>query len=545
MQNEKKVRPLKVIPDNLNPHDRMDRLGNFDYSNGFQAQLFTRTPNATIYYSLTKEGDAPSGFVKYDPHIGASIPRMPLSTAEPLTITYQLKAYAVCPGMKNSDILERTYTLTRKPCCESQVLPLKNSMGLIVPDAWLIHDYDNDTMILINGSEAALLFDTGFYAEGGDLYGTVRHLIGENKKLYVVHSHNGPDHIQMTWQFIDKHNTEIYINDRDRYVLEEHIRSMLKLPDNDETSHYLDCFIHNAKDGNHICLGSRTFRIIEMPGHTFGHICLLDEKHGDFLVGDCIGSNSILAPGSLWMWNIVPRVPLNDFLSILHIFKNRIRRLNICHVYTGHYNRPFDGKHLFTYLDNLTLCVEKLIDFGLPQTEIGSSFPPHAYVPRAYEGEALTNPWYAGIVTSPEIMYEPEYLDGKEEKNDEMCYLEVRTKPDGDNLLLTQEGSGLGISMNFIYHDIITTPDTLLEKSRTRIEHPVFHVKLPSDQRTVFILPITGSHFSRVYINGKQGDSTYLHEIRLDECIDNAIELKVISEDGSCERHYTVNFSIQ
>ena len=49
-----KVRPLVVIPDPEDLHQRLDRLGDYDYSTGCFVQLWTRTPNATIFYSLAE-----------------------------------------------------------------------------------------------------------------------------------------------------------------------------------------------------------------------------------------------------------------------------------------------------------------------------------------------------------------------------------------------------------------------------------------------------------------------------------------------------------
>ncbi len=43
-----------------------------------------------------------------------------------------------------------------------------------------------------------------------------------------------------------------------------------------------------ARDGEFLRLGPRSFRIVWTPGHTRGHLCLLDESSGVMLVGDHI-----------------------------------------------------------------------------------------------------------------------------------------------------------------------------------------------------------------------------------------------------------------
>lgn len=543
-----KVRALRVLPDPDDKHLRLDRLGDFDYSSGMFLKLWTNTPNATIYYALNEldgetgalpEGKAPI-FQLYESGLGVAIPRVSVPEKEPLVKKYALKAYAVCPGMENSEVLERVFTITHKPYTETVISKQRDAYGIVREDAWNLHDYDNDNMYLYNGSEAALLFDTGFYAPGNDLYGRVRAIIGEEKLLYVVHSHNGPDHIQMTWQFVNKPNTKIYINNRDRYMLDEHVRTMLSLENTPETQEFLDRFIFHVKDGDVFDLGNMRFRTLEMPGHTFGHIAILEEVSGDFLVGDCIGSTTVLSEAALWMWNIVPRVPLNDYLSILLIFRERIKKLNIRNVYTGHNARAIPGADLSVYLHNLKVCTENFIDYGVSRTKIGRTFPPFAYVAQASHGDTLTDEYTAGIVTSMDLMFEPEYLNGNDGKNCDLSYLDVRTSPEGDNLLLTQE-SGLGISLNFQYNDVIPSPKETLEKSRTRIEHPEFDVSVEADVEKLYVMPVTNSHYSRVFINGARADSTYLHITELEKTGATEIHMQCISEDGSEARDYTIH----
>ena len=532
-----KVKELHVVPDCDNPVLRKDQTGEFDYSSGFCVQLFTRTPDARIYYSLYKEQENEAPFQLYHKENGIMLAPPPVGETQETIEKYCLKAFAACPGMENSELLERHYVIRKKPYCKTLVTPLLTSGGLTVKNAYRIRDYDNDNMFLFNGKNGALLYDTGFYARGGDLRGEVLNIIGEDKPLYVVLSHNGPDHIQMAWQFVDQPHTRIYINDRDRYMLEKHIREMLGLPDNQETSDYLARFIYNVKEGDIFDIGDRQFCAFEVPGHTFGCVALLDAGYGDFLIGDCIGANIPLNRGSLWMWNIVPRVPLNDYLSILYFFRDRIRPYKIREIYGGHYNRPMKGEHLFSYLDNLQTTVERLIDYGLSDTEMADGYPPFAYVARCQEGNQFTNPYYAAVVTSENLMYEPEYLNGNEEKNAELCYLKVAFPGEDENLLVTQADSGLGISMNFVYHNVSPAPEELLDRARSRIDEPSFRVVVPKETEKLWVLAVTGSHFASLFMDGKEIASDYIQEISLEETKRN-IDIKVISEDGTRERNY-------
>ena len=274
----RKVKAVHVIPDCGNSMLRKDQTGEFDYSNGFCVQLFTRTPDARIYYSLYREGALETPFQLYNRQDGISITPPPVDETQETALEYCLKAFAACPGMENSELLERHYVIRKKPYCKTLVTPLLTSGGLEVKDAYRIRDYENDNMFLFNGKRAALLYDTGYYAKGGDLRGEVLAITGEDKPLYVVLSHNGPDHIQMAWQFVDQPHTRIYINARDRYMLEKHVREKLGLPDNEESAEYLARFILNVKEGDIFDIGDRQFRAFEVPGHTFGCVALLDAR---------------------------------------------------------------------------------------------------------------------------------------------------------------------------------------------------------------------------------------------------------------------------
>lgn len=533
----RKVKALHVVPDSENPVLRKDQTGEFDYSSGFCVQLFTRTPDARIYYSLYREGEIETPFQLYNKENGIMLAPPPVGESQETVLEYCLKAFAACPGMENTELLERHYIIRKKPYCKTLVTPLLTSGGIEVKNAYRIRDYDNDNMFLFNGKNAALLYDTGFYAKGGDLRKEVLAITGEDKPLYVVLSHNGPDHIQMAWQFVNQPHTRIYINDRDRYMLEKHIREKLGLPDNRESAEYLAKFIFNVKEGDVFDIGDRQFRAFEVPGHTFGCVALLDAGYGDFLAGDCIGANIPLSRGSLWMWNIVPRVPLNDYLTILHFFRDRIRPYKIREIYGGHYNRPMKGEHFFTYLDNLQMAVERLIDYGLSDTETADGYPPFAYVARCQEGSQFTNPYYAAVVSSESLMYEPEYLNGNEEKNADLCYLRVSLPGEDENLLVTQKESGLGISMNFRYHNVSPAPSDLLDRARSRIESPCFKISVAAETEKLWVLAVTGSHFAGLFMDGKEIASDYIQEVDVNETERN-IELKVVSEDGTEQRFY-------
>lgn len=78
----------------------------------------------------------------------------------------------------------------------SRIIPLEK-------DLWAINEIDKTVMYLINGTEKALLLDTGFGLT--DLKETIRQLCG-HKPLIVVNTHAHVDHNSGNNQF-----EEVYV----------------------------------------------------------------------------------------------------------------------------------------------------------------------------------------------------------------------------------------------------------------------------------------------------------------------------------------------
>ena len=137
-----------------------------------------------------------------------------------------------------------------------------------------------------------------------------------------------------------------------------------------------------------------------------------------------------------------------------------------------------------------------------------------------------------------------EYLNGNDGKNCDLSYIDVRLAPDGTNLLLDQPECGLGISLNFDYNDVIPSPEETLQKSRTRRVHPEFRIHVPQGTQRLYVMPVTNSHYARVYLDGNRADPTYLHPVMLTG-ERQAIELRCVSEDGSAERTYAIHVDFE
>ena len=152
---------------------------------------------------------------------------------------------------------------------------------------------------LITGSEKAVIIDTmnGFE----DVSAVVRTIT--DLPLILVNTHGHCDHI-----FGNIYFDEAYMNPADNVLAAEQIQheEFLEL-----------CHTKNRKmppfrpiyGGDKISLGNLTLKVIALPGHTAGGICLLLEEDRIFFTGDSINHH-------LWM-QLEECLPLSVFLKNL------------------------------------------------------------------------------------------------------------------------------------------------------------------------------------------------------------------------------------
>lgn len=154
--------------------------------------------------------------------------------------------------------------------------------------SWLIEEYDEMTsvyMYLLAGKKEAVLIDTGM----GFLPLSI--IAGSLTKLPVkaILTHGHIDHIGGTAQF-----SEVYLHEADRETYCFHSkegRQLFSQYDFPEVKQEVHC-LH---DGDTFELGDRLLRIIHVPGHSYGSICILDEKNRWLFTGDtCCKANVLL-----------------------------------------------------------------------------------------------------------------------------------------------------------------------------------------------------------------------------------------------------------
>ncbi len=202
---------------------------------------------------------------------------------------------------------------------------------------WVIETTDKTSMYIIEGTEKAMLIDTGTKCEKLDE--VVRKIT--QKPLIVVITHMHGDHAGNMDQF-----GEIYFHAADTVLM-----SRVK-PYKGK--------VHFVSDGRIFDLGGRKIEVSHMPAHTPGSIVLLDRKAGSCYSGDAFGS------GQVWL-QLRPFATMKTYINSCKKME-KLMAGGITKIYCGHY--PHVKKALTSeYLPAMRKLAESL-DNGTDKSAI-------------------------------------------------------------------------------------------------------------------------------------------------------------------------------
>jgi glyoxylase-like metal-dependent hydrolase (beta-lactamase superfamily II) len=163
---------------------------------------------------------------------------------------------------------------------------------LIEEKTWLLEEHGIDNSYLIEGKDSALLIDVGFGVT--NLRDFVKSLTA--KPLIVVNTHQHPDHIGGNYQFSkvyvgaqDIETVRGYLDPKKMKPITDMILKDILIPDSlkfIDTANLKATVLVPIRDGHVFKLGDRDIKVISVPGHTPGSICLIDEKHKLLFTGD-------------------------------------------------------------------------------------------------------------------------------------------------------------------------------------------------------------------------------------------------------------------
>lgn len=219
---------------------------------------------------------------------------------------------------------------------------------LIQPGVWYIEDFNNDSIYVVEGTEKALVIDTGL--GGGDLVSLVKTLTHLPFELAITHAHG--DHMLHSDKF-----GKFYMSAKDIDTM-YNAKGRL-MPDNkSEAEDVMD-----IQAGDVIDLGGGVkIEVFDVGGHTPGSVAFLDEYHGLCFTGDAFG-----------VWMQVPgAIAISEYRENLKKFLADFKARGLEHIsFCGGHRRQEGGTFPFlTYSPNslervadmIVLCDKILAD---------------------------------------------------------------------------------------------------------------------------------------------------------------------------------------
>jgi glyoxylase-like metal-dependent hydrolase (beta-lactamase superfamily II) len=210
--------------------------------------------------------------------------------------------------MKKTTLLTTLFCLLSCAVVTAQEVFRNADLAISVLDkgVWVVETTDMTTMYIVEGSERALLIDTGTKCDSLDKI--VRSIT--SKPLTVVLTHNHADHAGNIRYF-----DEVYMHPLDSVIR-------------------MGIGFHGKylwmKEGDVFDLGDRKLEVYLMPGHTPGSIVLLDKTINACYSGDAFGS------GQVWL-QLRPHVPMTTYYEACARMEKIMREQNITKLYCGHY----------------------------------------------------------------------------------------------------------------------------------------------------------------------------------------------------------------
>jgi glyoxylase-like metal-dependent hydrolase (beta-lactamase superfamily II) len=239
------------------------------------------------------------------------------------------------------------------------------SISRLEKNMWVVETSDSTTMYIIEGTQKAMLIDTGTKCEKLD---EVIQKITQ-KPLVVVLTHAHGDHSGNIRFF-----KEIYLHPADTVLLDKSYKGKVNF----------------VKDGEVFDLGGTKIEAVHAPGHTLGSIVLLDWASGNCYSGDAFGS------GQIWL-QLRPSSPIKTYIKSCKKM-GALMDKGISKIYCGHY--PYVKKaYDKTYIKEMRQLAEGLDKGTAPE---GKPFPIKELI-------GGNNPMVTSL-GSVSIVYDPAFL---------------------------------------------------------------------------------------------------------------------------------------
>lgn len=154
----------------------------------------------------------------------------------------------------------------------------------------VFNDFSENTYVIFDETNDAVIIDPGCYS-AKEQEAFVQYL--ERKQLNpvkIVNTHCHIDHILGVNFLLEKYNIDFYASKEDEYLFDFLLFSAelygLKINKTPQINHYI-----SEKDT--IKFGNSELKILEVPGHTKGHLAFYTQKEKFVITGDVLFKDSI------------------------------------------------------------------------------------------------------------------------------------------------------------------------------------------------------------------------------------------------------------
>ena len=253
-----------------------------------------------------------------------------------------------------------------------------NKVEQLAPDLWVITETDSVHCYLLLGKEKAMLFDIGY---GYEDIQPIIHQITDLPVMLVI-SHGDPDHGLGSNHFKDVwlHPLDygkLLCNDTEEMRKKAYEYRVNKAP---HFKPYIDAetFLHTRisenttphflNEGDIIDLGGKHLEVIHTPGHSYGHIMLLEKETGRLFSGDQVTEHNI--------WYFMSSDGQAPFSSCISSMKKLLaRRDEISTILSAHGLVPID----IHYVEDLLECLSEELPTTYKQDKAFHSFMGDGY----------------------------------------------------------------------------------------------------------------------------------------------------------------------
>jgi glyoxylase-like metal-dependent hydrolase (beta-lactamase superfamily II) len=229
----------------------------------------------------------------------------------------------------------------------------------ISDDLYVITETQSTHCYVIIGNKKVVVFDTGYGYESIEPY--IREIT--DLPIMVVLSHGDPDHgLGASWF------SDVYLHELDcgklirndtiemrQSALDYRLTKIPELKGVIAEEEYLECSLSNVKfhfleEKDEIDIGGNMLEVIHTPGHSYGHIMLLDRANGRLFSGDQVTAHNV--------WYFFPEDEQAPFIMAKRSMKKLIKEQNfIREIYPAHDIYPIGIEYITDELE----CMEREI----------------------------------------------------------------------------------------------------------------------------------------------------------------------------------------